>query len=219
MTDTTIATASKVPDNMVLTFNTKEEAKVLPAKSYLPTFSLVPENHPILSEVMPEFDFANPPVNPNTFASSLVETCRLQKGLGLSANQCGFRYRVFVMGAEDNYVAFFNPKLVNASKDVVHMSEGCLSFPQLFLNITRPSSIEVEYQDYNGENKKAIFTGMSARCFLHELDHMNGIVYTKKTKPLALQMAMKKRNKLMERYRRANERLATRARPGISKKH
>jgi len=213
-----IVIESTVPNDTVITFNTKEEAKVLPAKSYLPTFTLVPENHPILSEVMPEFDFANPPVDPNAFASSLVETCRQNNGLGLSANQCGFKYRVFVMGAEDNYVAFFNPKIVNTSKDVVHMAEGCLSFPQLFLHITRPSSIEVTYQDYNGEHKKAIFTGMSARCFLHELDHMDGIVYTKKAKPLALQMSLKKRNKLMERYRRANERLATRVRPGLSKR-
>ena len=64
------------------------------------------------------------------------------------------------------------------------------------LSIKRPAAVVVEYQDYNGEVKKANLTGMTARCFLHELDHMNGIVYTERVKPLALQMGMKKRAKI-----------------------
>jgi peptide deformylase len=59
--------------------------------------------------------------------------------------------------------------------------------------------IDVEYQDFNGEKKTATYSGISARCFLHELDHMNGIVYTSRVKPMALQSGMKKRNKLMKK--------------------
>jgi len=80
----------------------------------------------------------------------------------------------------------------------------------LFLNITRPESIIVEYQDFTGEKKTAKFSGLSARCFLHELDHMNGIVYTERAKPLALQSGIKKRNKLYGRFRKINKRLAAR---------
>jgi len=115
----------------------------------------------------------------------------------LSASQCGFKHRVFVMGSNEEYVAFFNPKIVSTSGKV-HMAEGCLSFPFLGLHITRPAEVEVEYQDYNGDTKKQKFTGISARCVLHELDHQDGIVYTQRVKPMALQSGIKKRNKLMK---------------------
>ena len=116
------------------------------------------------------------------------------------------------MGTGSEYVAFFNPKITAMSEETVHMSEGCLSFPLLELKITRPSGIVVEYQDYNGEVKKANYVGVSARCFLHELDHMNGIVYTDKAKPLALQVAKKKRQKmkhLVKRFEKANKTVNT----------
>jgi peptide deformylase len=179
----------------ILVFNTEDSLKTVTPKQQVPIFNLVPETDPILKEVLPEFDFKNPPVNPAEFASSLVESCIKYNGYGLSANQCGFKYRVFVMGAGENYVAHFNPKVV-AEYGTVHMAEGCLSFPLLALSITRPAAIDVEYQDFNGEIKKAHYTGISARCFLHELDHMNGIVYTNRAKPMALQQGMKKRGKI-----------------------
>ena len=81
------------------------------------------------------------------------------------------------------------------------MIEGCLSFPLLGLRITRPETIEVEYQDFNGVTRTAKYNGISARCFQHELDHMNGIVYTEKVKPMALQSGMNKRNKIIKKLR------------------
>jgi peptide deformylase len=194
-----------------IVFDTEAAVQNQPLIRQVETFHLVPENDPILAEVMPEFDFLNPAVNPSEFASTLVETCKLHNGYGLSANQCGFRYRVFVMGTNNDYVAFFNPSIVLKSKKEVHMTEGCLSFPLLPLSITRPEEIAVTYQDFNGEWKQATFTGISARCFQHELDHMNGIVYTTRCKPLALQRAMKKRGKvnhLISKFKKVNEKLA-----------
>ena len=185
----------------IITFNTEDAVKVSEPKKQINIFKLVPETDPILTEVMPEFDFNNPPVNPSLFASTLVETCKYYRGYGLSANQCGFRYRVFVMGTNDDFVAFFNPEIINISKEENHIIEGCLSFPLLGLRITRPAEIGVRYQDFNGEWKGATFSGISARCFQHELDHMNGIVYTQIAKPMALQTGMKKRNKLMKKLK------------------
>lgn len=185
--------------NTVFKINTEDAVKstlnVVPKAA---TFSLVPENHPMLKEVMPIFDFEKPPVNPNVFASNLVETCKANQGIGLSANQCGFKYRVFVMGAGDEYVAFFNPEILEVNGEA-HMLEGCLSFPLLGLRITRPKEIVVQYQDFEGKKHTAKYTGISARCFLHELDHMNGIVYTEKAKPLALQLGLKKRDKQLRK--------------------
>ena len=152
-----------------------------------------------MHEALPEFDFKNPPVDPNAFASSLVETCKKFNGLGLSANQCGFEYRVFVIGSGDNYIACFNPKLISTEGES-HLPEGCLSFPLLELKITRPAVVEVEYQDIAGEVHTAKFAGLTARCFLHELDHMNGLVYTSRVKPLAFQSGMKKLEKLRRKY-------------------
>ena len=80
------------------------------------------------------------------------------------------------------------------------MPEGCLSFPLLQLNITRPKTITVEYQDWNGEKHTTKFDGMTARIFLHELDHMNGIVYTTRCKPLALKSGLKKVEKFYRKY-------------------
>ena len=193
----------------IIRFNTEEALQPKPAPvvpQNIETFKLVSEKDPILKEVLPEFDFENPPVNPNQFASSLVETCKANKGFGLSANQCGFKHRVFVMGAEDNYVAFYNPKVI-ASRGEAHIAEGCLSFPLLALYVTRPAEIDVEYQDYNGEVRKSTFNGMSARCFLHELDHLNGILYTERCKPLALQQGMKKRSKYTNLIQKAEKNL------------
>jgi peptide deformylase len=104
------------------------------------------------------------------------------------------------MGTNDDYVAFYNPKIVS-SKGEIHLAEGCLSFPLLGLHITRAEMVDVEYQDYNGVLRQATFSGISARCFQHELDHMHGIVYTQRVKPMALQMGIKKRNKLMKKMR------------------
>lgn len=191
----------------IISFNTQELAKVKPVLEQpdIPVFALVQEDAEILTETMPEFDFVEPPVNPNQFASSLVETCRRHNGLGLSANQCGFRYRVFVAGAGDNYVAYFNPKVINMDKNEQIGVEGCLSFPNLFLNILRPNSVEVEYQDFKGDKHIATFSGMTARVFLHELDHMNGITFTRRAKPLALKSGFDKREKLVYRMKRATK--------------
>jgi len=186
-------TAVKQKADDVISFDT---SKALELPKVRRTAPLVPEYHPVLSEVLPEFDFSKPPMDPTELASILVDTCIENKGYGLSANQIGIKHRVFVMGAGDEYVAFFNPKLI-ATRGSVHMEEACLSFPLLMLHLTRPAEVDVEYQDYTGEVKTATFHGISARCFLHELDHMNGIVYTSLAKPLALQSGYKKRMKLL----------------------
>jgi peptide deformylase len=192
-----------INDDEIVLYDTKDSFKTTKStESEIETFQLVHYSHEAMSKVLPEFDFENAIVNPTSFASSLVETCKKYNGYGLSANQCGFEHRVFVMGAGDQYVAYFNPKILAVSEETIHMAEACLSFPMLTLNITRPKSIEIEYQDHLGEKHTTKFTGMTARCFLHELDHMNGLCYTSRVKPLALKQGLKKVDKQRERFSR-----------------
>ena len=197
-------------ENEILSINTEELAQVKPlaTKINVPTFTLVPEDSDYLKHPTTAFDFSNPPVNPNEFASSLVETCKQHKALGLSANQCGFTYRVFVAGHGDNYVAYFNPKIISVSEDTEIGPEGCLSFPHLYLNVIRSKAVDIEYQDYLGETHTAHLEGLTARVVLHECDHMDGVVFTQKTKPLALQMGVKKRAKFFQKMNKAMKNIA-----------
>jgi len=180
----------------------------------IPTFELVSGDDPILRKGTQMFDFANPPVDPNAFASSLVETCKKNNGIGLAAPQCGFSYRVFVIGVNDNYVAFFNPEIISISERMVTIEEGCLSFPYMFAKISRAESCTVRYQDFTGELHTIELDGMGARCFLHEYDHLTGDLFLDKVKPIALSMAKKKRDKILKKIKRVqeNERLAARNR-------
>jgi peptide deformylase len=198
----------------VISFDTKELAKVKPEQkatatkvTTLPTYKLVSENDPILKQELEEFDFTNPPIEPNLFASSLVETCIANRGLGLSANQCGFKHKVFVAGAGEEYVAYFNPKILAVSEEEEIGPEGCLSFPHLYFSIYRPKWVEVEYQDFTGEKKTARLEGLTARVVLHEYDHMNGITFHTRAKPMALKSGLDKRDKLFYKLNRAQKKL------------
>jgi hypothetical protein len=112
--------------NDVMRIDTDSWKKDLPIlqRETIEIFNLVPETHVALRSKLPDFDFSNPPVDANKFASSLVETCKKHGGIGLSANQCGYNHRVFVMGTGDNYVAFFNPEITWSSEEKIKMEEG-----------------------------------------------------------------------------------------------
>ena len=192
----------------LIKFNTEEVVKSGSYVKPIDIFALVNEDDPILWEGTKEFDFENPPVNPNEFASTLVETCKAKSGFGLAAPQCGFNYRVFVMGAGDEYIACYNPSIIAETSERSMIAEGCLSFPMLALKVSRPKSIQVEYYDFNGVKHEAKFENLSSHIFQHEMDHLNGITYLSKAKPLALKYGLNKRKKfhtLVDRYNKAQK--------------
>ena len=123
-------------------------------------------------------------------------------GLGLSANQCGYRFRMFVMGSKDEQIVCINPRITDKFDDPIKLREGCLSYPGMYLYVPRYKKIEVEYHDENGKLNKEIFEGITAHVFQHELDHMNGIVYTEHVGPLALKMAKDKQSKLVNKIKK-----------------
>jgi peptide deformylase len=79
-------------------------------------------------------------------------------------------------------ITCFNPKIIKESKDEVVMEEGCLSYPELFLDISRPRSIIVKYEDEGKNIFKRRLDGYIGRIFQHEYDHMEGIDFTQRTK-------------------------------------
>lgn len=158
--------------------------------------NLVSSNDPVLYEDVPLFDFNNPPCDPVELAKNLTETMIANKGLGLSANQCGLRHKVFVINSNPVY-ACFNPRIVDQTlQNIILMDEGCLSFPNLFLKVKRPRTIKVRFTMPNGETVTHKFDGITARCFLHELDHLNGIVFTSRVNKFHLEQGMRYKKKL-----------------------
>ena len=82
------------------------------------------------------------------------------------------------------------------------MKEGCLSYPNLFLNIHRPKEVVVEYQNADGEMVDARFDGLAARVFQHEMDHMKGNTFLPKVSKFALQSARRKQRILLRKEKR-----------------
>lgn len=159
---------------------------------------------PILREEMPAFDFKNPIMDPVQLYNDLAETMRDNDGMGLSANQINVRTRAFVMRAEE-IIGVFNPRVVDASIETVSLEEGCLSYPNLFVKIKRPKSIKVRFTTPDGETSTKTFTGMTARVFLHELDHLNGIIHTSRANRYHLEQAKKFAKKIGRRYKSINQ--------------
>ena len=116
---------------------------------------------------------------------TLNENMFHHKGVGLSANQIGIEERAFVMMIDidaQETITCFNPRIIKESKDEVVMEEGCLSYPELYLEISRPSSIIVKYENEGKDIFKRRLDGFIARIFQHEYDHMEGIDFTQRTK-------------------------------------
>tara|TARA_S200000501_G_scaffold37446_1_gene30900 strand:+ start:602 stop:1369 length:768 start_codon:yes stop_codon:yes gene_type:complete len=131
-------------------------------------------------------------------------------GIGLSCNQVGLPFRMFVMGGhpqiEDGKVRnCFNPLINDVSPETVLMKEGCLSYPFLFLSIKRPKWVNVKYTDENGETIDEYLHGMSARIFQHENEHMNGYVFTDLVSKMKLERGKKAQSKLIKQTIRAQQ--------------
>ena len=175
----------------------------------------------VLKTVTPLFDFKNPPTDPKKLGVSLVETMVKNNGVGLAAPQVGLSYRVFVMGAEGVGFACFNPEILEEYHGYDKFEEGCLSFKGLFLPIVRPERVKVRYQDWNGLVKEETFSGLTARIFQHERDHLDGIVFTTKVSKTVLERAkdkVKSNCKKLEKQRviqQAAQNVAARARGNI----
>ena len=116
-------------------------------------------------------------------SKTLIENMFHHEGCGLSANQIVMDIRAFAMIRDIEYndvIVCFNPRIISRSNDCVWCEEGCLSFPDQFINVHRPDKIIVKYEDEDGKDHKISLSGFAARIFQHEFDHLNGIDFTQR---------------------------------------
>ena len=166
---------------------------------------LVNETDTILRQPTVNFDF-NSGIDPEQLSKDMAEVMFENGGLGLAAPQVGLNYRMFLMGDPESAVACFNPRIIEVSEETTYDVEGCLSFPGLFLKVQRPKEVVTEFTDSNGELQTMTFTEIMARCFCHELEHLDGVLYTDKVAKLTLQMAQKKQRQLLKKLKRKAKR-------------
>ena len=159
----------------------------------------------------------NSELNREEIKNNLIDTMKAYEGIGLSANQIGVLERVFVMydtstldSSDKKVIACFNPKVISESVNTVMIEEGCLSYPGLWIKVTRPESIGVEYEDENGKVTRDNLNGLQCRIFQHEYDHMEGSDFTKKVSKLKLDMAIKKQKKMEKLATKLKERTEAR---------
>ena len=158
---------------------------------------------PFMDDTLEQFGFADR----KELSKVMYDNMAKYGGLGLSANQVGLPYRMFIMGGhpqiEDGKVrSVFNPLINDVSPESINLKEGCLSFPFLFLSIKRPKWCSVRYTDENGEEIEETLHGMSARIFMHENEHMNGYVFTDLVSKLKLERAEKSKQKMIKEIKR-----------------
>ncbi len=137
----------------------------------------------------------------------MVETMYAADGIGLAAIQVGVDKRVIVMDLSEPRNApryFVNPVITPLTEDLKPYPEGCLSIPDVFDEVERPTKVKVEYLDYDGTPREEIAEDLFAVCIQHEMDHLEGVVFIDHLSRLKRERAVKKVQKMM-RQRAAAE--------------
>jgi peptide deformylase len=130
----------------------------------------------------------------------MLETMYDAPGIGLAAIQIGVPKRVIVMDLgtdEDKQPRYYvNPEILWSSDDTAPYEEGCLSVPEYFDEVERPSKVKLRYLNYQGEQVEEDADGLFAVCIQHEMDHLNGVLFIDHLSRLKREQAVKKVKKL-----------------------
>lgn len=162
---------------------------------------LVNPEDPILHKVPVPYVFEDHEDTTELFANLMFDRMQELKGMGLAANQVGVNTQFFTMGVDILRIDVFNPKIVSMSGEVT-TEEGCLTYPGIFLQIKRPLNIGVEFQNVKGELVKMNLTGLTARIFLHEYDHLMGKTFKEKVSNLKWSLANKKLRNVRDKLKK-----------------
>ncbi len=122
--------------------------------------------------------------------SNMVDTLKMNHGLGLAAPQVGVLKRVFIVDLSsvdlnETVRVFINPEILTTSKEKVELEEGCLSFPGIYQSIVRPAGVRVRATGLDGQQFELGLGGLTARAVLHENDHLNGVLFIDHISPFA----------------------------------
>ena len=171
--------------------------------------NLLHEDHPVLHQEPLTWIFDPPQADPKLMYEIMLENMVYHHGLGLSANQIGMPVKVFAMRIDesDNAIVCFNPEIVKESEEMIKMTEGCLSFPLLYLKKIRPEKLSVKYQNADGDFIAAHFEGLAARVFHHEMDHMMGKTFLDGVSKILLQSARRKQKTLIRKAKKDGRRI------------
>ena len=158
----------------------------------------------ILRKPTEPFDFNAPNAvrEAEFIAYSLAETMQKYGGIGLSANQVGINKRVCAVAADNKIWIMFNPVIIERSVTESNLSEGCLSYPGLYVKIPRAEKIKVRFQAIGGQFTEQEVSGITSVCVQHELDHLDGVVYTDRISPIKLDQAKRKVKKNLKKISR-----------------
>jgi peptide deformylase len=172
---------------------------------------IVAYGDPVLRKVAKEIDADYP--NLKELIANMKQTMYNASGVGIAAPQIGKSIRLFVIDAtpfaedpdlteedknqlKDFNKVFINPKVIEEDGDDWAFNEGCLSIPDIREDVFRPESVTFEYQDENFEKHTQTLTGVAARVFQHEYDHIEGILFTDKLSSLKKRILKKKLEKI-----------------------
>jgi len=130
----------------------------------------------------------------------MLETMYAAPGIGLAAVQIGVLKRIIVIdlskeGEKKNPLFIVNPEITFKSNELISYEEGCLSIPNQFAEVKRPSSCKVNFLDYNGKKKEINADGLLATCIQHEVDHLDGILFIDHLSKLKKDLILKKTKK------------------------
>ncbi|EBA13527.1 peptide deformylase [Roseobacter sp. CCS2] len=135
-------------------------------------------------------------------ADDMLETMYDAPGIGLAAPQIAVMNRMLVMDCakEDDAtpepMVLINPEVVWTSEEQNVYEEGCLSIPEQYAEVERPTEVEVTWTNLDGQAKRERFDGLWATCVQHEIDHLDGKLFIDYLKPLKRQMITRKMQKL-----------------------
>ena len=137
-------------------------------------------------------------IDTDKFVAELIDAMWEHSGLGISANQIGHPYRVFAMRGETKKesIVCFNPVIKDFSPEMNTMEEGCLSLPDVYARVVRPAHVAISYLDKDGKEEGQLASGMTARVFQHELDHLDGILFIDRVGKLTRERAFEKASKI-----------------------
>ena len=150
-----------------------------------------------LDKQVSEVDLENPNFDPKEIKEQMIDLMLSSNGIGLSANQVGLDAQVFVMGDSlKNSTICINPTVLQYTSETVLDVEGCLSFPNVFVKVKRPKEILAKWYNENLEEQVVKIEGYSAKCYLHEWDHLQGVTFKDRVSKMKWDMATKKARKL-----------------------
>ena len=136
-------------------------------------------------------------------ADDMLETMYDAPGIGLAAPQVGVLERLIVLDCVKSSeegpprpLIMFNPQVITSSEETNVYEEGCLSIPEQFADVKRPSDVEVRWIDRDGNEQQETFDGLWATCVQHEIDHLDGKLFIDYLGPMKRQMITRKAVKL-----------------------